>query len=190
MRRGLFSPRCIVQAVVLLVTAAVLGFLWNALWPKGVKTVLRRPSPMSAAQGEDVGLAEITIAAPGGAAKPPAGFAGLRYVTLDQLDSLRLVPGAVLVDARSAKSYMAGRIPGAVNLPVDELPERQDELAQISRAPLVLVYCDDPRCDAAERLAEELLAGGARSVAIYHDGIRGWMAAGRAVTRDHSSGAR
>src|SRR5690606_20309261 len=36
--------------------------------------------------------------------------------------------GATLVDVRSPGEYAAGAIPGSVNIPVDELRERLDEL--------------------------------------------------------------
>jgi rhodanese-related sulfurtransferase len=47
--------------------------------------------------------------------------------------------GARLVDVRTPDEYAAGHIEGAVNIPVQELPGRVDELAP-KDAPVV-VYC-------------------------------------------------
>ncbi len=161
-----------------------LGLVWNALWPKGVKIAFKRPVAMVKEGGEQVSLAEISIGTPAGEpGTPPAAFVGLRYLTLAELDSLRLLPGALLLDARPPTSFARAHIPGALNLPVEEVPERQEQLTQLCRAALLLVYCDDPRCDAAERLADELLARGCRAVGIYREGFRGWTAAGKAVAR-------
>ena len=45
--------------------------------------------------------------------------------------------GAVLVDVRSAGEFAAGNIPGALNVPLDEL---RDRLAELPDAPLI-VHC-------------------------------------------------
>ncbi len=43
-----------------------------------------------------------------------------------------------LVDLRDAEAYAAGHIRGAVNIPVDELPERLNELPW---GKLIVLYC-------------------------------------------------
>jgi rhodanese-related sulfurtransferase len=45
--------------------------------------------------------------------------------------------GAVVVDVRTASEYMSDSIPGAVNIPVDELRSRWQELAGKN----VVVHC-------------------------------------------------
>lgn len=47
--------------------------------------------------------------------------------------------GAKLVDVRTPEEFAAGHLPGAVNIPVDELPRRFGELGSPEK-PLVL-YC-------------------------------------------------
>ncbi|MBC7185929.1 MAG: hypothetical protein H5U38_02735 [Calditrichaeota bacterium] len=184
---GLFPSRqTLGQAALLTGLAVIVGLGWNALWPKGVAITRTRPRPplaMPAAEGETL-LSDIALG---------ARDAGPRvyYVTLTQMDSLRAQPGVVLVDARPVESFTKRHIPGAISLPVDEVWQRSAQLAKLAEAPLVLVYCDDPRCDAAERLADELLAHGVRAIAVYHDGLRGWMDAGRPVARgERADGGR
>ena len=40
----------------------------------------------------------------------------------DKLRAAREVPGAVLLDVRSAVEYAGGHIPGAVNVPLNQVP--------------------------------------------------------------------
>ena len=41
------------------------------------------------------------------------------------LERWRAVPGAVLLDVRTPEEYRSGHVPGAVNLPLDRLHERE-----------------------------------------------------------------
>ncbi|MCR4438697.1 MAG: rhodanese-like domain-containing protein [bacterium] len=184
------SRQTLVQAALLVVLAVVVGLAWNVLWPKGVAIRRTRPRPpieTPAPEGETV-LSDIALGGgePGSAAGPR-----LYYVTLSQLDTLRAKPGVVLLDARAAESFARAHIPGAVSLPADEVWQHSAQVAKLAQAQLALIYCDDPRCDMAERLADELLAHGLRAIAIYGDGLRGWMGAGRPVARgDLAEGGR
>lgn len=47
--------------------------------------------------------------------------------------------GAVLLDVRTPGEFASGHLPGAVNIPVDELPRRVAEVGPKERA--VVVYC-------------------------------------------------
>ena len=68
-----------------------------------------------------------------------AWFFSMRGGDLSPAEAQRLVQsGAVLVDVRSREEYGSGHVPGAINLPVQELPQRMGELPRDK--PLVL-YC-------------------------------------------------
>ncbi|MBZ4374940.1 rhodanese-like domain-containing protein [Corallococcus sp. AS-1-6] len=64
----------------------------------------------------------------------------------------RVEAGATLVDVRTPEEFAAGHLPGAVNIPVEELSQRFAELGS-PRKPLV-VYC---RSGARSRRAELFL---------------------------------
>lgn len=64
--------------------------------------------------------------------------------------------GAKLVDVRSPEEFAEGHIEGAVNLPVDEVSTRADELGE-KHEPVIL-YCMSGR--RAHRAAEALRAAG------------------------------
>jgi phage shock protein E len=62
--------------------------------------------------------------------------------------------GALLVDVRSPAEFAAGHIPGARNIPVDELERRVSELGDPSTA--IIVYC---RSGARSGSARSVLKG-------------------------------
>lgn len=58
----------------------------------------------------------------------------------DAAEARRLVAeGAMLLDVRTPEEYAAGHIPGAVNIPVQVLGGRMDELPDRERT--IVVYC-------------------------------------------------
>lgn len=72
----------------------------------------------------------------------------------------------VVLDVRSPAEYQTGRIPGSVNIPLDQLPSRHDELDQ--RVPTVCV------CSAGHRSAQAahiLALSGFRNVMNLESGL-------------------
>jgi phage shock protein E len=88
-----------------------------------------------------------------------AGLVGCAVVYVSDTtgtEALRLVSaGATLVDVRSVEEYEDGHIGGAVNIPVDDLAARVQEIP--ADRPVVL-YCRSGR--RASRAAEMLRAAG------------------------------
>lgn len=63
---------------------------------------------------------------------------------LSGADARKMVAdGAVLLDVRTPGEFAAGHIDGALNIPVDELPRRLDEVG--ARDKPVVVYCRSGR---------------------------------------------
>jgi phage shock protein E len=59
---------------------------------------------------------------------------------IDGLQARRLVDeGALLLDVRSTGEFAGGHLPGAVNVPVDDVPERMRHVAGHDR--VIVVYC-------------------------------------------------
>lgn len=86
--------------------------------------------------------------------------------------------GASLVDVRTAREFADGAIPGAINLPLDELRERLDELPA---GPLV-VHC---QVGLRGHVATRLLLQRGRDVRNLDGGYRTWsdgVRSGRSVT--------
>lgn len=90
----------------------------------------------------------------------------------------RAQAGDVLVlDVRPTEEYRAGHIPGALSVPVGELPERIEELP---RATEIVVYCRGEYCALAHE-AVRLLADRGRRAVRLHDGMLEWRLAGLPV---------
>jgi protein-disulfide isomerase/rhodanese-related sulfurtransferase len=87
----------------------------------------------------------------------------------------------LFVDVRPAKEYAAGRIPGAINIPVDDMPQRWSTLPKGR----VIVFYEGGRSSgdicASGRAAGRILLdhGYAFSqVKVYQDGLAGWGESG------------
>ena len=90
----------------------------------------------------------------------------------------RLRDGLVtLIDVRPAEEFAAGHVPGAVNVPLPELPER---IASLPAGREVVAYCRGPYCVYAFEAVAALRASGFEARRLV-DGYPEWWAAGRPV---------
>ncbi|MDO8361364.1 MAG: FAD-dependent oxidoreductase [Actinomycetota bacterium] len=121
---------------------------------------------------------ELAYAPQFGSAKDPVNMLG--FIAENMRDGLAdtvqwsqlsdvLAAGATLVDVRSRKEHSAGAIPGAVNIPVDELRGRLHELPAGS----LVVYC---RVGQRGHVAARILAQSGREVRNLDGGFRTWAA--------------
>jgi rhodanese-related sulfurtransferase len=86
---------------------------------------------------------------------------------------------ALFVDAREPDEFAAGHIPGALNMPFDEItaePERMESLDTAGRP--IVVYCGGGTCEVSKGLAWELIAAGQRRVAVFAGGFTEWAEVG------------
>jgi rhodanese-related sulfurtransferase len=81
----------------------------------------------------------------------------------------------VIVDVRSQGEYAAGHIPGAVNIPIRQLPKRLDDLVGDKSAE-VIVYCQ--RGTRSDSAVEVLAKAGYTNVRELEGHLRGWRQAG------------
>ncbi|WP_300400986.1 rhodanese-like domain-containing protein [Nocardioides sp.] len=107
----------------------------------------------------------------------------MREITIDDLASA-VAGGAHLVDVRETAEYVAGHVPGAVNIPMGHLTSRLDELER--SAPVLLVCASGNRSGA---MADVLLAQGFDPVNVL-GGTTAWIASGRPVQTGTQPGRR
>ncbi len=99
---------------------------------------------------------------------------GPEWIATDALAAeLRERPGPAVIDVRGADEFTGplGHIPGARNLPIDELPGRLRELAPLQDKPVVLVCRTDRRSAKGARLLRD---AGFHSIRVLKDGMEGW----------------
>lgn len=96
----------------------------------------------------------------------------------------RLEHGAdlLVLDVRTAADFTGkqGHIEGALNIPLEELPQRLGELDDYRQHPVAIVCRTDMRSAEAARL---LVKSGFGDVQVVRNGMTGWLKAGLPVTR-------
>jgi rhodanese-related sulfurtransferase len=101
--------------------------------------------------------------------------------TQDLRQLLTGTPSVLFVDVRPPAEYAAGRIPGAINLPADEIDRRWNALPKDRT---VILYeggrSSGDICAAGRAVGRALLEHGFDSsrVKVYQDGLAGWEASG------------
>ena len=117
----------------------------------------------------------LSVAAPA-AADPAAQAASISPSELQGRRDAGTAP--VVIDVRTADEYAAGHIPGAVNIPFDQVAAR---IREVEAPHGVALYCMvGPR---ARRGEAALLTSGYESVFHIEGGLAAWEASGLPVER-------
>ena len=112
------------------------------------------------------------------------------WIEATDLDQRRTRGEEILVaDVRGADEFVGslGHIPGAHNIPVDEVESRLDEFEPGKQRSIVLVCKTDRRSATAAQLLRERGFG---DVLVLRDGMVGWNREGLAVEPDPRSPQR
>lgn len=101
--------------------------------------------------------------------------------TIGELDAIEhLRSGGACVDCRQPDYYAQGTLPGAVNIPHQEILEHRRELKQPS-----VLFCNGPQCTATPQAVAALLAAGhsPSTLLYYRGGIHDWVTLGLPLHR-------
>ena len=121
-------------------------------------------------------VALLAFASVSGADGPAATIAPAQLVQqMDKKD-----PNLVLLDVRTAEEFAAGHIPGAINIPHDQLPNRLAEIAG-AKSKEVVVYCRSGRRSAIAQ--ETLNAQGFKDVKHLEGDMLKWQEEKRPTTK-------
>ena len=94
----------------------------------------------------------------------------LTPVRRDELLGLVKSGEAIVIDVRPSAEYDAGHIQGAVNIPIESLPER---LSKLPHDQEIVAYCRGPYCMLAFDAVEQLRQHGYRARRLQ-DGFPEW----------------
>lgn len=105
-------------------------------------------------------------------------------VPMDELLKRARSKEVVILDTRPVSEYIAGHIPGALSIPVDDLHRR---LKELTKGKEYVAYCRGPYCIYADRAVEMLRANGRRARRLV-EGFPEWRAAGFSVSHGTEPG--
>ena len=101
-------------------------------------------------------------------------MAKIRFLTLDGLLEMQANNDKfVLVEVLSEESYKKGHIPGAINIPVDELGE--DAPKKLKKTDTIVVYCASYTCHASTNAARMLIDIGFKKVLDFKGSKKAWV---------------
>ncbi len=101
-----------------------------------------------------------------------------RKITLEELRRrIDANPDLVLVEALPEEHYREAHLPGAINIPHDEVDARAPELLP-DRGAEIVVYCASGPCRNSGIAADRLEKLGYANVRDYHEGKAEWTEAG------------
>lgn len=98
----------------------------------------------------------------------------LQAMSREELLGLMRSDGVVLLDVRPEDEFAQGHLPGALNIPADELERR---LAELPADQQIVAYCRGPHCVLSLDAVVSLRAKGLRARRL-EDGFPDWKAAG------------
>lgn len=122
------------------------------------------------------GVAESRLAEVKQIARDLPGRSDGAVVSRDDVKEL-LKGKAVLLDVRPRQEFEAGHLRGAINIPIEELADRMNEL---TRGQQIITYCRGEYCLFADEAAELLRANG-YDVVRLEGGWPEWQSEGRPV---------
>lgn len=141
--------------------------------PVVAEAPVEQPEPVEESAG-----VEVFSALPVEETTEEGGDAGPKALDLSQALDFFEGGGAVFVDARMPDEFIAGHIPGAFNLPYDDLESHLDVLNYLPDDSPVITYCDGSECALSLELADELTAMGFGQVRVFFGGWEQWIEAG------------
>ncbi|WP_025129520.1 metalloregulator ArsR/SmtB family transcription factor [Pseudomonas sp. PH1b] len=101
----------------------------------------------------------------------------LEGISRDELRQRLQEGGMTLLDVRAPEEFARGHLPGAINIPVEELEQR---LAELPAGQELVAYCRGPYCVLSQHAAALLRTKGFK-VRRLDDGFSDWQAAGLGV---------
>ncbi len=140
---------------------------WAWLWILAVLPVL--------AQATTVTFSALTVREYGNfLANLPQGFYAVAPAAAkQQMDAMDVF----ILDVREPAEFQGERIPGAVNIPIRDLPKR---IGELPKGKPILVYCQVGHRGA---LAIPFLVGQGYNARSISGGLNGWKAAGLPVVK-------
>lgn len=106
----------------------------------------------------------------------------LHFITTAQLkNKIDKHEDFALVEVLGPETFAEFHLPGALNVPVDDVFEDGIQKAVPDKNKVTVVYCRDIECHATAKAVRRMEALGYNNVLEFHNGKDGWKAAGMPV---------
>ncbi len=93
---------------------------------------------------------------------------------------------AILVDAREAKYFGEGRLPGAINLPAHQFGEYFADIESLPQDYPLIIYCQGSPCDESLDVLENLKILEFEELYLFPGGWMEWVNMGMTVELDET----
>ena len=103
--------------------------------------------------------------------------------TIDEIElNDSLEKGKQVIDGRTPDFYKESTIPGAKNIPHNEVVERMDEL---NREESAIFFCNGPQCPQSSSAIRNLLEAGypPDKILYYRGGMHDWVTLGLSIKK-------
>jgi rhodanese-related sulfurtransferase len=117
----------------------------------------------------------------------PIDAAAVPRLSQQEFQKLHSASDVLIIDVRSASSFEAGHIPGAINVPLAEVETQIDAIRARAKGRQIVTYCSCPAEYSAAEAALRLHRHGFKQVSALIGGFPDWVAAGGRVEKGTDS---
>jgi rhodanese-related sulfurtransferase len=105
-------------------------------------------------------------------------------IQISKVKELFDAKAGTIVDAREPNDYREGHIPGAINLPYDEVVTDPDRLEKFDpQGKPIIVYCGGGTCELSMNLGFALVNAGKKKVLVFMGGWPEWSTSGYPIAK-------
>ena len=103
-------------------------------------------------------------------------------IQTDKVKAFFDAKAATIIDAREPSEYAEGHIPGAVNLPYEQVATDMERLEKFdAQGRPIIIYCGGGTCEVSMNLGFSLVSAGQKKVLVYMGGWPEWVSSGYPV---------
>ncbi len=172
-------PKAIKQALMLVILAGVLGLGANLVSPNRI---------------DYIGKFRDLHGGSGPIVPPSAEPGDPPFIGIDEAQMEYATSKTIFIDARNPEEFNCGTIPGAINIPFEQLPDSNlgtyfdSTLNGVTKNHPLIIFCSGEECDLSTQLARNLQRLGYTSLAIFFGGAREWEKFGLEMQRRKQCG--
>ena len=108
----------------------------------------------------------------------PQALQSTPRMALEEFRRLHAAGRVLVIDVRDPLSFKSGHVPGAVNVPLDQIVGRAAEIEKRAKGRRIVTYCACVNEHASAEAALRLIQSGVVDVSALVGGLRAWIAAG------------